>query len=203
MEGTAMTKFRSLLLLAAVSIPGGFANAQQSDVSPFPGATLATANSALGSSSTSQATLIEEGQRLFFRETFGGNGRTCGTCHLPQDGFGLSPATIAALPANDPLFIAETDANLGTLEHPPLMRGPRGLILENIDGFARPPVFRGAPHLLNIALTGPYGLSGEIANLREFAVGAVRQHFTKTVNRVEGVDFRLPTAGEQEAMEAF
>ena len=25
--------------------------------------------------------LVEEGRRLFFEETFGGNGRTCGSCH--------------------------------------------------------------------------------------------------------------------------
>ncbi|HEU4388692.1 MAG TPA: S-layer homology domain-containing protein [Blastocatellia bacterium] len=147
--------------------------------------------------------LVGLGRDLFFNETFNGNGRTCGTCHTVDDSFGLTPATIASLPQTDPLFIAETNPNLTTLEHPPLMRGPRGLILENIDGFANPPVFRGSPHLQNIALTAPYGLSGEIPDLRAFAVGAVKQHFPKTMNRVEGVDFRLPTAFEQQAMEAF
>jgi cytochrome c peroxidase len=149
------------------------------------------------------AALIAEGRRLFFEETFNGNGRTCGSCHTESDSLGLSLNTIATLPSSDPLFIAEFDTNLANLEHSPLMRGPRGLILENIDGFNQPNVFRGSPHLLNIALTAPYGLSGEIPNLREFSVGAVKQHFPKTLNRVEGVDFRLPTPAEQEAMEAF
>jgi cytochrome c peroxidase len=39
--------------------------------------------------------------------------------------------------------------------------------------------------------------------LREFATGAVRQHFTQTLSRVEGVDFRLPTEDELNALEAF
>jgi cytochrome c peroxidase len=151
----------------------------------------------------SQADLIALGKNLFFNETFGGNGRTCGTCHREEDDLGLRPATIAALPPSDPLFLAETDANLTQLEHPPLMRSPRALILENIDGFGHSPVFRGSPHLLNIALTAPYGLSGEFADLRVFTTGAVMQHFPKTLARQEGTDFRLPTEDELIAMEAF
>lgn len=40
-------------------------------------------------------------------------------------------------------------------------------------------------------------------SLRDFAIGAVRQHFPKTLNRVIGVDFRLPTLLELNALEAF
>lgn len=39
--------------------------------------------------------------------------------------------------------------------------------------------------------------------MREFAIGAVTQHFTKTLNRQPGVDFRLPTDEELDALEAF
>ena len=39
--------------------------------------------------------------------------------------------------------------------------------------------------------------------MRQFAAGAVVQHLTKTLNRVEGVDFRLPTKAELDALEAF
>jgi hypothetical protein len=39
--------------------------------------------------------------------------------------------------------------------------------------------------------------------LREFAIGAITQHFTKTLNRIPGVDFRLPTESELDALEAF
>ena len=45
--------------------------------------------------------------------------------------------------------------------------------------------------------------SPEDGSLRQFAVGAVVQHLTKTLNRVEGVDFRLPTKAELDALEAF
>lgn len=43
----------------------------------------------------------------------------------------------------------------------------------------------------------------ESGSLRSFAVGAVIQHFTNTLNRVPGVDFRLPTDEELDALEAF
>ena len=39
--------------------------------------------------------------------------------------------------------------------------------------------------------------------LNAFATGAVTQHFTKTLSRVGGVDFRLPTQTELNNMEAY
>jgi hypothetical protein len=39
--------------------------------------------------------------------------------------------------------------------------------------------------------------------LRSFAIGAIIQHFPKTLNRIEGEDFRLPTEAELDALEAF
>jgi len=39
--------------------------------------------------------------------------------------------------------------------------------------------------------------------LREFATGAVVQHFTKALARSPGSDFRLPTDAELDALEAF
>ncbi|MFO0745987.1 MAG: hypothetical protein U1F43_09970 [Myxococcota bacterium] len=51
------------------------------------------------------------------------------------------------------------------------------------------------------------GWSGDGApgggTLREFAIGAVVQHATKRLNRVAGVDFRLPTDEELDALEVF
>lgn len=220
----------------------------------------------------------DQGEVLFFRETFRGNGRTCATCHQPgADQFGLTPGTIASLSPDDPLFISEfnlntllltspsqpsdlrgaiagssgsgrivagsgdrffvhggaglsgtvTDASgnsamvqsvtpgdLATgptnsngspsgLEIPARMRSERALILENIDGFEKKEVFRSSPHLLNIAETAPYGLSGEFADLRSFSRGAVAQHFPRTLERVSGIDFREPTEEELLALEAF
>ena len=39
--------------------------------------------------------------------------------------------------------------------------------------------------------------------LRDFMIGAIIQHYTKTLNRVPGVDFTMPTAAELDALEAF
>jgi len=147
--------------------------------------------------------LIEQGARLFFEETFDGNGRTCGTCHPADHSFTVGPRVVATLPAADPLFVAENDPALAGLERTPLLRGPRALVLENVDGFDRPPVFRGTPHLLNVGDTAPYGLSGEVADLQTFSAMAVRQHFTRALARVPGVDFREPTGDELAALEAF
>jgi mono/diheme cytochrome c family protein len=159
---------------------------------------------------------VAVGERLFLTETFAGNGRTCGTCHRPTDNFGLSPAFIAALPDDDALFVAETNPNLSrNFENPRLMR-EFGLILENQDGFddlANRFNMRGIPHTLAqrtsvASAAGPRtGWSGDGApgdgSLRAFSTGAVIQHFTKSLNRIPGVDFRLPTEDELDALEAF
>ncbi|MDH3497189.1 MAG: hypothetical protein OER21_10520 [Gemmatimonadota bacterium] len=159
---------------------------------------------------------IAKGRAIFFNETFAGNGRTCATCHRAEDNFGLSPAFIATLPPTDPLFVAETNPDLAqNFENPRLMRA-LGMILENQDGFddlANNFNMRGIPHLLALrtsvaSAAGPRtGWSGDGApgdgSLRAFATGAVIQHFTKTTNRIAGVDFRLPTNDELDALEAF
>ena len=80
---------------------------------------------------------------------------------------------------------------------------------------------RGVPHTLALSTSltpAPFdgttvppgqrtGWSGDGApgsgTLRDFPTGAVTQHFPKTLNRVPGVDFRLPTDDELDAMEAF
>jgi len=160
--------------------------------------------------------LIAKGRQLFFNETFGGNGRTCGTCHPAENNFTLDPAFIANLPPNDPLFVAEFIPELeSNFENPRLMR-EFAMIKENLDGFSSlDSIFtmRGIPHTLGLRTTvaspdGPRtGWSGDGApgdgSLRSFAVGAVIQHFTKTLNRIPDVDFRLPTNDELDALEAF
>lgn len=161
-------------------------------------------------------TLIDKGERIFLTETFGGNGRTCGTCHRPEDNFGLSPAFIVRLPADDALFVAERNVDLArNFENPRLMRS-FALILENQDGFDDLDNnfnMRGIPHTLAMrtsvaSAVGPRtGWGGDGApgdgSLHSFAVGAVVQHFTKTLARVPGKDFRLPTEEELDALEAF
>lgn len=160
--------------------------------------------------------LVHEGERVFFNETFDGNGRTCGTCHRAEDNFALSPAFIATLGPDDALFVSETNPDLANnFENARLIR-ELAMILENQDGFddlANNFNMRGVPHTLALntsiaSAAGPQtGWSGDGSpgdgSLRSFAVGAVIQHFTKTINRVADVDFRLPTDAELDALEAF
>jgi len=193
---------------------------------------------------------IAHGRRLFLKETFGGNGRTCGTCHRPENNHTIDPKFIAGLPKDDPLFVAEYNPALKELENPALLR-QFGLIRANADGFDRPPVMRSVPHLRGLAVSmvsegfgvdasgnpiegefskldkqfcNALGWSGDGSaterteadvntpcpdefhddgSLKVFAKGAVIQHLTKTLNRIEGVDFRSPNEGELEALEAY
>jgi hypothetical protein len=292
----------------------------------FPGGAETNANFSLGTATPENhlgatftmptATQAVIGGNLFNKETFGGNGRTCASCHVSTINLGLTPANIQSRFATigttfDPLFLGETTMNLNTLvvtspvstgtrgkrdfegiitgsgggtakvltklvaqgsstirylvygglspqlagtisdtngnsatfssitagtlacsaggsptatctnqiESPLRMRTSnettnfpqgRSLILENIDGFTVPHssnhVFRKSPVLDNAKFTSPFGLSGLIggaATLGDFATGAVKQHFPRTINRVDAVDFRLPTADERAAMDAF
>jgi cytochrome c peroxidase len=182
--------------------------------------------------------LINQGRELFFNETFGGNGRTCGTCHPAENNFTIDPKFIATLPHDDPLFVAEFIPALSeNFEKPELMRKV-GLILENTNGFDNLQTnftMRSVPHLLAMrtSLDPPIvfdgtgippmgvppndrtGWSGDGSptdlgadpqlegTLRDFAVGAVIQHFPLTTARKVGSDFRLPTEAELDAMEAF
>ncbi|MFQ5972471.1 MAG: hypothetical protein ACE5Q3_09060 [Alphaproteobacteria bacterium] len=167
--------------------------------------------------------LVRRGENLFFNHTFEGNGRTCGTCHPRENNFTLDPAFIETLPDDDPLFVAEFNPDLAQLENPRLMR-EFGLILENVDGFEMPTakfVMRGVPHTLALGTSiengipdGTEGLPDDNTgwdsggapgggSLRDFATGAVVQHFTKTLNRIPGQDFRLPNDSELDALEAF
>ena len=163
-----------------------------------------------------QAALIAKGEQIFFNETFNGNGRTCGTCHRAEDNFAISPGFIATLPPTDPLFVSETNPALAkNFENAALIR-ERALILENQDGFddlENNFNMRGVPHTLaqRTSIASPQGprtgWSGDGApgdgTLRSFAIGAVIQHFPKTLDRVPSVDFRLPTEDELNALEAF
>ncbi|HXI55303.1 MAG TPA: hypothetical protein VNO55_04560 [Polyangia bacterium] len=169
--------------------------------------------------------LVGRGAQLFFNETFGGNGRTCGTCHRAENNLTIDPPFIATLPQSDPLFVAENNTALAPLEDRTLLR-TRALIRENVDGFDDPThkfVARSVNHTFALGLTSstiaaagffpfsppdqPLGWSGDGApgrgTLHEFGFGAVVQHFTKDLARRPGTDFRIPTQEELDALEAF
>ena len=170
---------------------------------------------------------ITRGRQSFFNETFNGNGRTCGTCHRENGNLTIDAEFIDDLPPNDPIFVAEfIPALANNFENPVLMR-KLGLILENPDGFgnlASNFVMRGTPHTLALlqntlqpvagggdGTTIPpnerTGWGGDGApgtgTLREFIIGAITQHYPKTLNRQAPGDFRLPTTGELDDLEAF
>jgi hypothetical protein len=165
------------------------------------------------------------GADLFFGEAFGGNGRTCATCHPVAHNFTIDAAYIATLPDTDPLFVAELTPALAGLEIPALMR-QYGLILENVDGADSPTskfVMRSVPHTFALATsvtaqatptdgtTRPpnerTGWSGDGApnagELRDFQTGAVMQHYTKSLARTSGTDFVLPTSAELDSIVAY
>jgi hypothetical protein len=163
------------------------------------------------------------GADLFLRETFGGNGRSCATCHRVDDNFAIDPAFMTKLPATDPLFVAELNPDLAGLEIPAQMRR-FGLILENVDGFAPDPrthfVLRSVPHTLSLATSVTRapgdtvnppaertGWSGDGApgagGLRDFQTGAITQHYTRSLDRVAGDDFRLADDGELDRIDQY
>ncbi len=171
--------------------------------------------------------LVALGEDIFFNETFDGNGRTCVTCHRPEDNWRITPAFIATLPDDDPLFIHEFAPEFReNFEKADLLR-EWGLVLMNPDGFGdiendfvmrtvnslrsvRTSV-EGMPHegmenQLDFMepLTGwaGDGAPGD-GSLRSFAIGAIIQHMPRTLAREPGVDFRLPTDEELDALEAF
>ena len=118
------------------------------------------------------------------------------------------------------------------MENPALMRA-FGVIVENLDGMGDLEnrfVMRSVPHNIGMSVSvttppndlrppnertgwsgdgAPSGLIGGVATsgrLRDFIVGAIVQHYPKTMNRSftgPAPDFRAPTATELDALEAF
>jgi mono/diheme cytochrome c family protein len=175
------------------------------------------------------AKLVADGRRLFLTETFAGNGRTCGTCHVETNNFTVDPEHISTLPPSDPLFVAETNPALATLENPDLMRR-LGLILVNADGFdasatgpafvlratqnvqalansSAPPTDASLDFTVNVPNnpTPPerLGWGNDGAPLRDFALVAIAQHAPRTLSRKPGADFRVPTDEELDALVAY
>lgn len=77
------------------------------------------------------ATTVKQGQNLFMNERFEGNGRTCGTCHIPPF-FNMTPAHVAAKKPWDPLFLAEKNRGINhvTLTAPSTPSDLRGTITD-------------------------------------------------------------------------
>lgn len=74
-----------------------------------------------------EAKLIDTGFKVFSKQTFKGNGRTCTTCHLPKSDFNISPADIPTLSAHQKALVFGTNispgnAGAGTLENPTMVQ---------------------------------------------------------------------------------
>jgi cytochrome c peroxidase len=131
-----------------------------------------------------------------FKEAFQGtNGRSCATCHVPEDHFTLTPDHVASLLAadpKDPLFAAidadDPTAETLTFEH--LKKGlvrvwltlPDNMDVIDEEGTVTTPpdrkifVWRGVPSIADSALTPPYQLDGREATLEQQAQGALTGH---------------------------
>ncbi|MBA2645627.1 MAG: hypothetical protein H0U81_02395 [Pyrinomonadaceae bacterium] len=132
------------------------------------------------------------GKRLFERETFGGKGRTCATCHGSDTGT-VSPEDAQkrfAKNFNDPLFVHDgSDDGLGngatrmladatvlvTIPLPPNVR------LADDPSARSVTLRRGIPSTLNTPALDPVlMLDGRDPDLESQARGAIRAHFQST-----------------------
>lgn len=134
----------------------------------------------------------DEGQRLFRKEKFGGNGRTCETCHSKATGT-LSPADVQQLFADnpsDPLFLHDglDDGISGTFritEHAtirvvrPL---PPNITIAGNPSATSVVLLRGIPGTVNTPALDPalmYDLRAR--TLSDQALGAIHDHAQNTV----------------------
>jgi cytochrome c peroxidase len=141
--------------------------------------------------------VLKEGRRLFNHETFGGNGRTCKTCHSPSNGT-LTLDQIADRFAEDPtgpLFRGDgTDDGAGTgtsriradgtiLIPLPL---PSGVIALDDPTAATVTLRRGIPSTINTPGLDPVLMyDGRAPNLVEQARGAITDHAENTIEPTE------------------
>jgi hypothetical protein len=158
-----------------------------------------------GTPEVASAAAISEGQRLFDHETFGGNGRTCRTCHSGDDGT-IDPEEVAerlAENSSEPLFVHDglDDFVTGTSRiaaHATILierELPAGVVLVD-DPSATSVVFaRGVPSTVNTPALDP-ALMYDMRNpdLQDQASAAVDRHAQPTV---------LPTADQLDAIAEF
>jgi len=147
----------------------------------------------------------QDGKRLFERETFGGNGRTCVTCHSAETGT-VSPADaqrrLQADPS-DPLFVHDgSDDGLGNgvarmlADATVLINIPMAANVSLAGTSARTVTLRrGIPTTLNTPALDPVlMLDGRQPTLEAQALGAIHDHAQNT---------ETPTAKDLERIKDF
>ena len=132
------------------------------------------------------------GKKLFERETFGGNGRTCQTCHSKLTGT-LNLDDIQRIIDKgdaDKLLIHDAldDNGVGTTriqEHATIRYTiplPPWVSLADDPGATHVTVFRGIPSTLNTPALDPILLhDGRAPTLQEQALGAIRDHYQNAI----------------------
>jgi cytochrome c peroxidase len=154
------------------------------------------------------ATFKPSGETLFDKETFGGNGRSCATCHTATTGtFSIEEAQARFLKdPNDPLFRQPDSDNLGGQTYNRLLA--TGTIKIDVplasnvrlldDPAARTvKVFRATPTVKNVTTLVPFLMADgreSSSDLQHQALSAIHQH---TQNTVE------PTQSQLDAIAAF
>lgn len=133
---------------------------------------------------------------------FGGNGRTCGSCHRPGDNFGLGIRSVERLPDEHPLFV-----DIPGLEDPERLRRDALIHVQAgaIDEFRTTPKLT---HLKRICdeegrCEALGQLGDRVDDLCTFSIQAVVNHMTKDIERVPGRDFRVPTRDECDWLIAY
>lgn len=166
-------------------------------IAAFVAAMLSVADKkvAQGLAAAADGAPVALGQRLFIEETFGGNGRTCNTCHDLQQFGTITPELVQrryAEDPNDPLFRdIDSDQGLGEsydrLLHQATIRvamelpthDATGLSVRRCDSPEQTTVFlhRGNPSVFNVALERHLMHDGrDGADLEQQALHAVEAH---------------------------
>jgi hypothetical protein len=145
--------------------------------------------------------LALEGAVNFLLPFPGGNGRACATCHVPRDGFSLSPASVEAQwqrleqarrldpLADDPLFRAidadDGDRDFGLLRSRALIKVrvalPERVRLIDDPNASVVTVSRAVPPLDMLRHTAPYQQDRSVQTLEEQARNAVHAHMAPSV----------------------
>jgi cytochrome c peroxidase len=147
-----------------------------------------------------------DGKKLFEKETFGGNGRTCSTCHSRETGTLTLADVQRIIDKRDPddAFLIDDaldEDGVGTTRvqaHGTIrmrIRLPRGISLADDPGATHVTVFRGIPSTRNTPALDPILLyDGRAATLQEQALDAIHDHARNTIE---------PTIAQLDAIAVF
>ena len=179
-------------------------------------ATMTLAFSSGSDPSLSQALSQDEpgiqlnGEELFDKETFGGNGRTCQTCHSKRTGTLTLEDVQRIIDKRDPDVLLIHDAldedGVGTTRlqaHATIRMTiplPPWLSLADEPGATHVTVFRGIPSTRNTPALDPVLLyDGRASTLQDQALGAIHDH---NQNTVEPTDAQLDAIAEFQRTDA-